>query len=104
VRDNICKNNLANQIITESNTTRADTIAVFDGNIQEGPGAIQRKTWHDQRSVFFGTTIPGAGDGTFRQGDVIFNVNANAGDFVGWVCIAGGNPGSWKRFGAVEAL
>jgi len=103
VRDNICRNNLRYQIVTESNNTRADGIAVFEGNIQEGNNAIQRKSWHDQRSVFFGAGIPGPGDGRFRRGDLIFNVNVSAGGSVGWICIKDGNPGTWKKFGSVEA-
>ena len=41
--------------------------------------------------------------GTWVQGDVVFNANAAAGGQVGWVCVTGGTPGTWKTFGAISA-
>lgn len=52
INNNICRNNLSSQIVTEYNGSCAYAIAVFEGNIQKGPGAIQRREWHDQRSIF----------------------------------------------------
>lgn len=48
-----------------------------------------------------GTTIPTTG--TFKSGDIILNVTPIAGGFTGWVCVAGGSPGTWKTFGAITA-
>jgi parallel beta-helix repeat protein len=103
ISGNICRNNLNKQLYTDLNGNRADNVAVFTNNIQVGTGAINRATWQDQRSMFFGSGVPVVGDGTFRQGDIIFNVGAAASGKAGWICTTAGNPGTWKPFGAIDA-
>ena len=44
--------------------------------------------------------IPSSGN--HNQGDMIYNNNPQAGGYLGWVCIEGGTPGKWKRFGKIE--
>jgi hypothetical protein len=41
--------------------------------------------------------------GEFAQGEIIFNNAPTAGGKVGWVCVAGGTPGTWKAFGVIDA-
>jgi hypothetical protein len=41
-------------------------------------------------------------EGNYNKGDVMYNTNPTEGGWVGWVCIESGNPGTWKRFGAIE--
>ncbi|WP_026829766.1 right-handed parallel beta-helix repeat-containing protein [Exiguobacterium antarcticum] len=103
VSENICRNNLVKQLYTDLSGNRADNIAVFKDNVQSGVGAINRPSWQDQRSTFFGSTPPAVGDGAFRQGDIIFNVGAASNGKIGWVCTASGNPGTWKAFGTIDA-
>lgn len=103
VKNNICKNNISYQILTNSNNERNDGIAVYSENVEIGEGANFRSTWQHQRGIYFGSGIPGSGDGTFRQGDIIYNVGATASGKVGWVCVAGGAPGTWKPFGVIDA-
>ena len=38
----------------------------------------------------------------WRKGDIVYNSNPVAGGYVGWVCITGGVPGTWKEFGKIE--
>lgn len=40
--------------------------------------------------------------GTFNQGDIVWNKQAQPGGYVGWVCIRTGTPGMWKPFGLIE--
>ena len=40
--------------------------------------------------------------GNHNQGDLIYDSNPQAGGYLGWVCIVGGTPGTWKRFGKIE--
>ena len=40
--------------------------------------------------------------GEWARGDVVWNRNPSAGGKVGWVCTAGGTPGTWKPFGAID--
>lgn len=47
-----------------------------------------------------GTAAPVSG--TWAQGDIRFNLTPTAGGFIGWVCTAGGTPGTWKTFGAIS--
>ena len=51
--------------------------------------------------IMTGTDIPD--NGTFRQGDIIYNTNAVATSYVGWVCVREGTPGEWKTFGQIAA-
>jgi len=39
--------------------------------------------------------------GTWKTGDIVYNTAPTAGDYLGWVCTAGGTPGTWKQFGAI---
>ena len=50
---------------------------------------------------FPGNAAPASG--TYRQGDIIWNTAPSAGADIGWVCVTGGTPGTWKTFGAIAA-
>ncbi len=39
--------------------------------------------------------------GTFLVGDIVFATVPVAGGTMGWVCVTGGTPGTWKTFGAI---
>jgi hypothetical protein len=41
--------------------------------------------------------------GEWARGDIAWNLNPSAGGLVGWICVGGGTPGTWKGFGAIEA-
>ncbi len=59
-------------------------------------------TWpHFQRVLHYGNAAPVSG--TFQAGDLIFNRSPVAGGTAGWICVAGGSPGSWKTFGPISA-
>lgn len=47
-----------------------------------------------------GTTAPTAGNHTIAE--VVYNSSPASGSPVGWVCIATGNPGTWKEFGTIN--
>jgi hypothetical protein len=40
---------------------------------------------------------------TYEQGDIFYNSAPAASGFIGWVCVTGGTPGTWKTFGAISA-
>jgi hypothetical protein len=40
--------------------------------------------------------------GTWETGDIVLNTAPAAGGFIGWVCTAGGTPGTWKTWGAIS--
>lgn len=41
--------------------------------------------------------------GTWEVGDIVWNISPAAAGKIGWVCVAGGTPGTWKAFGAIDA-
>ena len=41
--------------------------------------------------------------GAFERGDKTWNKAPNAGDYVGWVCVSSGSPGTWKGFGLIQS-
>lgn len=63
-------------------------------------GSIQRAIPVFSRVLGFGSAIPT--DGTWQQGDIIYNEAPTAGGFIGWVCVTAGMPGSWKSFGVIS--
>ena len=50
----------------------------------------------------FGTAAPTTG--TYKLGSIVWRTDPAAnGNNMGFVCTAGGSPGTWKAFGAVAA-
>jgi hypothetical protein len=41
--------------------------------------------------------------GTWFRGDIVWDTTPDAAQKIGWVCTAGGSPGTWKAFGAIDA-
>lgn len=52
------------------------------------------------RAVTLGAAAPATG--TWVAGDIVFNTAPTSGGKVGWVCVTGGAPGTWKTFGAID--
>lgn len=53
------------------------------------------------KKVAVGSEAPTTGSNNI--GDIVYNNNPEAGGWMGWVCIASGTPGTWNRFGKIEA-
>nr|WP_315528431.1 glycosyl hydrolase family 28-related protein [Carnobacterium maltaromaticum] len=49
--------------------------------------------------TLFGSSVPTVG--TYKQGDRMLNTLPTPGSDCGWICVAGGTPGSWKSTGKV---
>tara|TARA_B100000900_G_scaffold389594_1_gene382634 strand:+ start:336 stop:1403 length:1068 start_codon:yes stop_codon:yes gene_type:complete len=41
--------------------------------------------------------------GNYNKGDIVYDNNPQPDGWMGWVCVEGGEPGTWKRFGKIEA-
>jgi len=63
--------------------------------------AGERGSHGPQQRDFYGNVAPSSG--TYGLGDRVWNTAPAAGGWIGWVCITAGTPGTWKRFGAIEA-
>ena len=48
-----------------------------------------------------GTSAPTTGD--YNKGDIVWNTDPKANDYVGWVCINPGSPGFWLPFGVIAS-
>jgi hypothetical protein len=42
-------------------------------------------------------------DGRWQQGDKVWHSAPSPDGNIGWVCVAGGSPGSWKEFGRISS-
>lgn len=40
--------------------------------------------------------------GTHRRGEIVWNSQPSSGGFIGWTCVAAGQPGTWKTFGVIS--
>jgi hypothetical protein len=40
--------------------------------------------------------------GNWLRGDIVYNLSPVAGGYIGWQCVTGGTPGTWKGFGQIE--
>lgn len=83
-------------VIRFPNTAVTGNIAVDRPFI---PGGISFSA--DSAITGAGTAIPVSG--TFSQGAILLNETPSASGFIGWVCVTGGTPGTWKTFGAISA-
>jgi hypothetical protein len=41
--------------------------------------------------------------GEFNKGDIVWNTDPKATDYIGWVCVVAGSPGRWLPFGAIAS-
>jgi hypothetical protein len=82
-------------------TYAGQRIVPFASSFDPATGALVRQ-WGAARTFLSGDTTPPSG--TWVAGDRIFySSGVAAGGYTGSVCITGGSPGTWKRFGAAEA-
>ena len=47
------------------------------------------------------TNIAPPANGTYAMGDICWNAEPKANDFIGWVCVTTGPPGQWLGFGQI---
>lgn len=79
------------------------TAKKFTGSIFQNGYAVknQGSAYANAKVRMLGTAPPTTD--TYEQGDIFYNSAPTAGGFIGWVCVAGGTPGTWKTFGAISA-
>lgn len=53
------------------------------------------------KSRLYGSAAPTVG--TWLQGAILENISPSASGNLGWVCVTGGTPGTWKTFGTIQA-
>lgn len=55
----------------------------------------------NDKKFITGDSMPTAG--SFTKGDICWNQNPTAGNYIGWVCITEGSPGTWLPFGLINS-
>lgn len=55
----------------------------------------------NNNQMIYGNAEPSVG--SWIRGDIIFSDSPSTSGFIGWVCVADGDPGTWKTFGAISA-
>ena len=105
-------------IYVESDVTYPSTYIRLNGNTMLGAiskgidvnyataGTVYiQNTWAPQATTalygYYTSSPPSAG--TWQLGDIIYDASPSASDYVGWVCVTAGTPGTWKTFGAISA-
>lgn len=59
------------------------------------------RDWDGKRYIFRDASIPNSG--YWSAGSVVFNTASTSGGYAGWICVAGGTPGTWKGFGLIQS-
>lgn len=59
--------------------------------------------WRKNVKHIYGLMNAAPTTGTWQRNDVVWRNNPSANQYIGWVCVASGSPGTWKGFGMIEA-
>ena len=78
---------------SDSDFSQPYKLRFFNGNV--------RTDTRGGKTYIFDTAAPVSG--TWVQGDTVTNTSPTAGGYIGWVCVTGGTPGTWKTFGEISA-
>jgi len=97
-----------NQISIGDNTLQSKPVKVF-GKLSVGinnPDPSLNFSVNGDVSIGgkrFTTHIAAPTTGSYVVGDICWNAEPKADDYVGWVCVATGTPGQWLGFGQIAA-
>lgn len=99
----IILNGTGDNIVVKGNTiTSAGTYGIR--NFAEGPRILLggNKVISATTANYLNVGMQAPLSGAWKTGDVMPNDgNPSAGAYIGWVCVTGGSPGTWKAFGAI---
>jgi len=98
---------------TATDSTETNTI-VLPRFVIESLGSNRRGLYFDSAEIgwinsfslggkkhTWGSAAPTSG--SWATGDIVYNISPIAGGYIGWVCVNGGTPGTWKEFGSIVA-
>lgn len=81
----------------------SDNNTVYGGDLSSGSGYLDSGSGNLIEMAnrrLSGSSAPTTGP--WKRGDIVFNTAPTAGGTVGWSCILGGTPGTWKTFGTIS--
>lgn len=70
----------------------------YSGGTNHAAQQYQSKVMGD---MYHGYGAAAPASGRYEQGDIIWNTAPASGGYIGWSCVTGGSPGTWKGFGAI---
>lgn len=71
---------------------------IVEGGV-EGVSRIDTHSFIDKNRIMYAAAPPVYS--YWRKGDIVYNTDPAAGEYIGWVCLAEGRPGTWKGFGLI---
>ncbi len=81
--------------------------SVAERNVGNAPGGSKKWIQMAEQEVIWEpivTHLQNAGppsSGEWDRGAIVWNADPTAGGHAGWICVAGGEPGTWKPFGDI---
>ncbi len=95
--------NLSSGVCLELYTRAATPVNGYDRDMSSSNGGIGfPRGYYGGAMKYRGEKSAAPTTGTWQQGDIIYNLQPIAGGYLGWVCVTGGTPGTWKAFGAIQ--
>jgi hypothetical protein len=108
VRNDIDELSIGNNIVIGNSNNAHRTVSVYGqmavgvanpdpeyGLTVAGPVSFENKKFK------VGFAAPTTGE--FNKGDVVWNSDPKATDYIGWVCVVSGAPGRWLPFGVIAS-
>lgn len=99
---------LGNNITVGNSNNQQRTVSVYGqmtvgvANPEPGIGlTVAGAVSFENKKFIVGSGVPN--NGRFDKGDIIWNNDPKATDYIGWVCVVPGEPGHWLPFGAIAA-
>jgi len=91
-----------------SSTASRDNTEIAIGGVTINKGdtvgnfvPVNTTTTDQANKISFGNAAPI--DGKWTRGSIVYDNTPFSGQYIGWVCITEGTPGTWKEFGAISA-
>jgi hypothetical protein len=108
VRNNQSDLSIGDHIIIGNTNNQQRTVSVYGqmtvGVARPDPGiglTVAGPVSFDNKKFIVGNGVPN--NGQYNKGDIVWNNDPKATDYIGWVCVVPGEPGHWLPFGAIAA-
>jgi hypothetical protein len=86
-------------VTVSQNWCRKNILVDDSSNITDGTLLLYQNTENNTYQAWRQTATPTTG--TWRLGDIVYNSQPATTEYVGWVCVAAGTPGTWLGFGQI---
>ncbi len=108
VRNDIKEFSISNSIVIGNPEQSTRPVSVYGrlaiGVAQPDPGyalTVAGPVSFDNKKFKTGSGAPT--EGAYNKGDIVWNTDPKANDYIGWVCVNPGAPGHWLPFGAITS-